>query len=180
MLYERFLLKLIIWTKRHLLSVELFLHQRFVHVIMYCLVEVQHYLVFIILCSLKLKIAIQFERNYMFSSHSKLKRLHIFSNLLGFHRSSMIFIIHLWHDRWKWVACRRFSILCFLTPFYGNLKMLHFDVNPRKNWRSGYRVESNSRVLKTLSKKIIWLLSRPISLKRYLRHPTQSPWSCPI
>ena len=67
----------------------------------------------------------------------------------------------------------------FWTPFYDNLKMLRFDANPIR-MGSGYRVKSNLWVLKTLLKKRIWPLSRPISLKRYFRHPTHSPWSCHI
>ena len=52
----------------------------------------------------------------------------------------------------------------FLTPFYHNFKMLHFDANPITN---GYRVMKDFSMLKTISQK------------QHHRHPTHSS-SCHV
>ena len=49
-------------------------------------------------------------------------------------------VINMWHDQEKWVTCQKFS-----TPHSGNLKMLHFDVNPI---RIGYLVTEMSNLLR--------------------------------
>ena len=69
-----------------------------------------------------------------------------------------IFFIIMWHDRGKWVTCRKMSIHRFLCHF-----LTSFWCKPHWNCISGYRVTE------------IWTLFLLISQNHYFRHPTHSP-----